>query len=73
MACSYTVGDAPAHPYLTSWLRYGELLAAQYSNPQRMAFHQPSTGASSGTRSRVTVTASASQAAPVRLERRRTS
>jgi hypothetical protein len=22
------------------WLRYGELLAAQYANPERMAFHQ---------------------------------
>lgn len=36
--------DAPAHPYMTCsaacWLRYGELLAAQYTNPERMAFHQ---------------------------------
>ncbi len=24
MARPYTVGDAPAHPCLTSWLRYGE-------------------------------------------------
>lgn len=36
--------DAPAHPYMTCsaacWVRYGELLAAQYSNPERMAFHQ---------------------------------
>jgi hypothetical protein len=22
------------------WVRYGDLLAAQYSNPERMAFHQ---------------------------------
>ncbi len=36
--------DAPAHPYMTCspacWVRYGDLLAAQYSNPERMAFHQ---------------------------------
>lgn len=36
--------NAPVHPYMTSspacWLRYGNLLAAQYSNPKRMAFHQ---------------------------------
>lgn len=32
------------HPYMTSsagcWQRYGELLAAQYADQQRMAFHQ---------------------------------
>jgi hypothetical protein len=36
--------DAPAHPYMTCsaacWLRYTDLLAAQYSDPERMAFHQ---------------------------------
>jgi hypothetical protein len=36
--------DAPAHPYMTCSpacrVRYGDLLAAQYSNPPRMAFHQ---------------------------------
>ena len=36
--------DAAVHPYLTSspacWVRYGDLLAAQYSNARRMAFHQ---------------------------------
>lgn len=36
--------DAPAHPYMTCspacWVRYGDLLAAQYSNPDRLAFHQ---------------------------------
>ena len=34
----------PRHSYMTCspacWARYGELLAAQYSDPQRMAFHQ---------------------------------
>jgi hypothetical protein len=34
----------PTHPYLLSspscWNRYGELLAAQYASPPRMAFHQ---------------------------------
>lgn len=34
----------PAHPYMTCspacWMRYGELLAAQYSDPDRMSFHQ---------------------------------
>lgn len=36
--------DGPAHPYMTCsaacWSRYGDLLAAQYSDPRRMAFHQ---------------------------------
>lgn len=36
--------DSPVHPYMTSspacWLRYGDLLAVQYSNPKRMSFHQ---------------------------------
>ena len=36
--------DAPAHPYMTCspacWVRYGDLLAAQYADPRRMAFHQ---------------------------------
>lgn len=36
--------EGPAHPYMTCsagcWQRYGELLAAQYSDPARMAFHQ---------------------------------
>jgi len=36
--------DGPTHPYIPSspscWHRYGELLAAQYSNASRMAFHQ---------------------------------
>ncbi len=34
----------PSHPYMTCsaacWSRYGDLLAAQYSDPQRMGFHQ---------------------------------
>lgn len=34
----------PTHPYMTSspecWAAFGELLAGQYSNPERMAFHQ---------------------------------
>jgi hypothetical protein len=34
----------PAHPYLLGsaacWAGYGDLLAAQYGDPQRMAFHQ---------------------------------
>lgn len=36
--------EGPTHPYMTCsagcWQRYGELLAAQYSDPLRMAFHQ---------------------------------
>jgi len=36
--------EAPVHPYMTCspacWVRYGDLLAAQYANPERMAFHQ---------------------------------
>jgi hypothetical protein len=36
--------DASAHPYMTCspacWRRYGDLLAAQYADPERMAFHQ---------------------------------
>ncbi len=36
--------DAPTHPYMTCspacWARYGDLLAAQYTDPLRMAFHQ---------------------------------
>jgi len=36
--------EAPAHPYMTCspacWLRYGDLLAVQYADPRRMAFHQ---------------------------------
>jgi len=36
--------DAPAHPYMpcspACWVRYGDLLAAQYADPRRMAFHQ---------------------------------
>jgi len=36
--------DGPAHLYMTCstscWQRYGELLAAQYSDPERMVFHQ---------------------------------
>jgi len=36
--------DQPPHPYMTCstgcWARYGELLAVQYSDPQRMTFHQ---------------------------------
>ena len=36
--------EGPAHPYMTCssacWQRYGELLAAQYSDPERMAFYQ---------------------------------
>lgn len=36
--------DGPTHSYMTCssacWARYGELLAAQYSDPARMAFHQ---------------------------------
>lgn len=36
--------DGSAHPYMTCspacWARYGELLAVQYSDPERMAFHQ---------------------------------
>lgn len=38
------VVDGSAHPYMTCsracWARYGELLSAQYSDPERMAFHQ---------------------------------
>ncbi len=38
------VVDGQAHSYVTCspacWERYGELLAAQYSSPERMAFHQ---------------------------------
>lgn len=34
----------PAHPYMLGsaacWRGYGELLAAQYSDPERMRFHQ---------------------------------
>ncbi|MGA9860342.1 MAG: DUF5946 family protein [Solirubrobacteraceae bacterium] len=36
--------DGPLHPYMTGsaacWERYGELLAAQYADPDRMTFHQ---------------------------------
>lgn len=36
--------DAPAHPYMTAspacWAAYGELLAADYADPDRMATHQ---------------------------------
>lgn len=36
--------EQPAHPYMTSspacWEGYGALLAAQYSSPPRMTFHQ---------------------------------
>ena len=36
--------DGPVHPYMTSspgcWRAFGELLAADYSSPARMAFHQ---------------------------------
>ena len=36
--------DGSTHPYMTGspacWARYGELLSAQYGDPQRMAFHQ---------------------------------
>ncbi len=36
--------DAPTHPYMTCspacWVRFGDLLAAQYADPHRMAFHQ---------------------------------
>ena len=36
--------DAPAHPYMTCspacWGRFSDLLAAQYADPRRMAFHQ---------------------------------
>jgi Family of unknown function (DUF5946) len=36
--------DALSHPYLTCspacWTRYGDLLAAQYADRRRMAFHQ---------------------------------
>lgn len=38
------VVDGPGHAYMTCspacWARYGELLSTQYSNPERMAFHQ---------------------------------
>lgn len=38
------VGEAVAHPYMTCspacWARYSDLLAVQYANPRRMAFHQ---------------------------------
>jgi len=37
------VVEAPAHPYMACspacWVRYGDLLAVQYTNPRRMAFH----------------------------------
>ena len=36
--------DGPTHAYMTCsascWQRFGELLAAQYADPGRMAFHQ---------------------------------
>ncbi len=36
--------DGPTHPYMLGsaacWRGYGELLATQYSSPQRMRFHQ---------------------------------
>jgi hypothetical protein len=36
--------DGPVHPYMTSspacWQAFGEVLAADYSSPERMAFHQ---------------------------------
>jgi hypothetical protein len=35
--------DGPVHPYMSCspacWQRYGELLAVQYAEPDRMAFH----------------------------------
>jgi hypothetical protein len=38
------VEDGPTHPYMLGsaacWRGYGELLAVQYSDPQRMRFHQ---------------------------------
>lgn len=36
--------DGPTHPYMVSsaacWAAFGDLLAADYSSPERMAFHQ---------------------------------
>jgi hypothetical protein len=36
--------EAPQHPYMACspacWVRYGDLLAVQYADPRRMAFHQ---------------------------------
>jgi hypothetical protein len=41
---AFTDIDGPVHRYMTSspacWRGFGELLAADYSSPERMAFHQ---------------------------------
>jgi hypothetical protein len=41
---TFEVSDGPVHRYMTStpgcWRAFGELLAADYSSPERMDFHQ---------------------------------
>lgn len=43
-AAEFPSVDGPTHPYMESspgcWLAFGELVAADYSDPERMAFHQ---------------------------------